>query len=245
MEEIKAEFIERYQILYAKDPQSKVFAPLAEAYRKMGLLSQALDVCKHGVSNHPDFVSGRVALAKILLDLQRAAEALPHLEAATRLSPDNILAHRLLGKIFLQLRRPKEALQAFKMVLFLNPQDAEAKEYVSRWESLTADEYEDQLLPPAGQTHFTANRQPEEVEKKTLALVDAYLVRKEYASAASLLQMLPDAEHPEVAKRLRLVTIKTQKQASSSPNKEMTMDPELRQLRIKKALLESLLQSII
>jgi hypothetical protein len=32
------ELLERYQILLEKDPRSQVFAPLAEAYRKMGLL---------------------------------------------------------------------------------------------------------------------------------------------------------------------------------------------------------------
>ena len=60
--------IEEYQLILLKNPGSKVFAALAEAYRKMGLLEEAYDIAKKGVFKHPEYPSGRVALARILID---------------------------------------------------------------------------------------------------------------------------------------------------------------------------------
>ena len=84
---IHTQLIEKYQILYEKDPQSKVFAPLSEAYRKMGLLKEALQLALDGVKLHPNFSSGRVALARALLDGNQVEPALAHLKKATELSP--------------------------------------------------------------------------------------------------------------------------------------------------------------
>ncbi len=143
---INPEFIERYQLEYQKNPKSRVFAPLAEAYRKMGLLEEAARICAAGVQLHPEFSSGRVAYAKILLDQKNYHEALGHLEKAVQISPDNLMANSLLGDTLLELRRPKEALKAFKMVLFISPQDAKALAAVRKWEFLTADEYDSELF---------------------------------------------------------------------------------------------------
>lgn len=143
---VNSEFVERYQLELDRDPRSRVFAPLAEAYRKMGLLEEAKRICRFGTEAHPDFAGGHVAYAKVLLDLKAPAEALPHLEKATKLSPDNLLAHNLLGETLIQLRRPKDALKAFKMVLFLDPENARAKQAVKKWEFLTADEYSDDVF---------------------------------------------------------------------------------------------------
>src|SRR6476661_8315239 len=60
------ELVERYQLEYARDPQSKVFAPLSEAYRRMGLVEEALRIAENGVRANPGFASGRVAFARVL-----------------------------------------------------------------------------------------------------------------------------------------------------------------------------------
>ncbi len=143
---INPEFVERYQLELNKNPRSRVFAPLSEAYRKMGLLEEARRICRFGTQANPDFAGGHVAYAKILLDLKSPAEALKHLEAAAKLSPDNLLAHTLLGETLIELRRPKEALKAFKMVLFLDPDNERATQSVRKWEFLTADDYGDDVF---------------------------------------------------------------------------------------------------
>src|SRR6185312_9107047 len=95
MDEINPEFVERYQRLYEADPKSRIFAPLAEAYRKMGLLNEARDVAESGVANHPDFPGGRVALGRVLNDLGLIEEAVRELKKAAELAPENILAQQI------------------------------------------------------------------------------------------------------------------------------------------------------
>lgn len=138
-----AEFIERCQIEYDRNPSSRVFAPLCEAYRRLGLIPEALEIASRGVRLHPDFAAGRIAFARILIEKKAFPDAIEQLKKAAELSPDNILAVQLLGDTYLELRRPKDALGAFKMVLFLNPLHERAKAMVRKWEFLTADEFED------------------------------------------------------------------------------------------------------
>ncbi len=219
MHEIEADLIEKYQLLLQKDPKSQVFAPLTEAYRKMGLLEEAFRIAVRGVQYNPNFGGGRIALAKVFLDRENANGALEELEKAVDLSPDNILAHSLLAECYLKAQKPKEALRSFKMVLFLAPNNEKAMKAVRKLESLTADEYEDDLfemkqipqidylrtedpapLRPVGE------RQGSELER-ILSLVDAFIVRNDIEKASAALQESERSfgAHPEIIKRLKLV----------------------------------------
>jgi tetratricopeptide (TPR) repeat protein len=219
MQDIQSELIEKYQLLLQKDPKSQVFAPLTEAYRKMGLLEEAFRIAVRGVQFNPNFGGGRIALAKVLLDRDNSAGALEELEKAVELSPDNILAHSLLGDCYLKASRPKDALRCFKMVMFLAPTNEKALKAVRKLEALTADEYEDDLfeMTQLPQVDFIRTERPEPLrpvnDKQTsdleriLSLVDAFIVRNDIDKAV---RTLKDSErsfgaHPELVKRLRLV----------------------------------------
>ncbi len=219
MQDIQAELIERYQLLLQKDPKSQVFAPLTEAYRKMGLLEEAFRIAVRGVQFNPNFGGGRIALAKVFLDRENAAAALEELEKAVDLSPDNILAHMLLADCYLKAQRPKDALRAFKMVLFLAPTNEKAMRAVRKLESLTADEYEEDLfemkpLPQAGELRTESASPLKPVSEKStsdlervLSLVDAFIVRNDIDKAGATLRESERTfgTHPELVKRLKLV----------------------------------------
>jgi tetratricopeptide (TPR) repeat protein len=259
MSSVNPEFVERYQLEYQKNPKSKVFAPLAEAYRKMGLVEEALQICKRGVALHPDFASGRVALAKVLLEKKLHSEALEQLKRAAELSPDNLLAHALMGEALIELRRPKEALKAYKMVLFLNPDDERARATVRKWEFLTAEEYDDEafamkplfrpetqkLLPPLpgqnAEDDATAlapgsaekeGRSKAETEalreiERALSLADAFTIRNDVDSAIELLESARDqfGSHPELDKRLNLLSRRVQRAQASQTTSASHADP--------------------
>jgi hypothetical protein len=38
---------------YRRSPESYVFVPLADAVRKMGRQSEALEICENGLAQHP------------------------------------------------------------------------------------------------------------------------------------------------------------------------------------------------
>ena len=53
------------------DPASFAFAALAEEYRKLGRLNEAVDTCHAGLQRHPTYSSARVTLARALFELGR------------------------------------------------------------------------------------------------------------------------------------------------------------------------------
>lgn len=228
MSEMNRGLIEKYQNMLLKDPASKVFAPLSEAYRKMGWLKEARETCEQGLSYHPHFAGGYVALAKIGIDESKFGEATQHLKKAVELSPENLLAHQLLADCYLRLKQAKEALKSFKMVLFLSPENEKAQKAVKRLESLTADEYEEELFsmkplekaveeienqemptlePLSNSSVGDSTPQMQRALERHLSLADAFAVRGDLDRA---LESLENAQHefgihPEVQKRIKMI----------------------------------------
>lgn len=120
--------MERYRAMIAKDPGSRVFAALAELYRKAGMLDEAVRLCLDGTKAHPKYMSGRVALARAYFDKGMIKEAKEEVRTVVSITPDNILANKILGEIQLLEGDAGEAAESFMKVLALAPDDAEAKE---------------------------------------------------------------------------------------------------------------------
>lgn len=218
-------FIERYQIIFENDKSTQLFAPLAEAYRKMGLTKQALEVCEEGVKHHPHFISGLVAYAKVLLETDNIEKAHKVLEKATDQNPDNILAQSLLAKCLMQLKKPEEALNAYKMLLFLSPNNKEAIKNVKKLESLTANKMDEELFrlnPLSLFEEVDENENPSdkslEPEKKNqidrksqleraLSLADAFSIRGDLDKAGQILKKAREelGDQKEIIKRLSVI----------------------------------------
>ena len=62
------EDIEKLKEKVKKDPNSKLFVPLAEEYRKTGMLDEAISVLMTGITSQPGYASARVSLGKIYLE---------------------------------------------------------------------------------------------------------------------------------------------------------------------------------
>lgn len=125
---------------YQDDPTSRVFAPLAEAYRKAGLVNEAIEIAREGLQVHPHFVGGRVALARALFDNKKYDEVVQELSAVVQDAPDNLVAQRLLAESCLILGRVTEALGAYKMLLFFAPHDPETAQIVQELEAQAYDQ---------------------------------------------------------------------------------------------------------
>lgn len=257
MNPINYEFIEKYQKIFEQDPQSKVFAPLGEAYRKMGLLDEAMVVLKKGVRFHPHFASGRVALAKVLIEKKLYQEAVEHLKSASELSPENILAHRLLAECYIYLKSPKDALKAFKMVLFLNPNDAQAQGHIKKLESLTADEYEDEafemkplkaeIAPSRSKTDVIPNSpkptgSKERQLERLLSLTDAFIARLDLDRAVETLEQAENqiGDHPEIAKRKNFLKARLDGQEAETFTDIKNTSASLQRIDFLKGLLQKI-----
>ena len=120
---------------YQEDPSSRIFAPLAEAYRKAGLVDEALEIAREGLRVHPNFIGGRVALARALFEKQEYLEVIEQLSPIIQDAPDNLVAQRLLAESFLMAGRVVESLGCYKMLLYYSPNDIETGKIVQELES--------------------------------------------------------------------------------------------------------------
>ncbi|MBO9667776.1 MAG: tetratricopeptide repeat protein [Bdellovibrio sp.] len=270
MPKIEASAIEKYQSILAKDPTSQVFAPLAEAYREMGMMKEALQIVTSGVQRHPQFVGGLVTYAKVLRDAGQVGRALEALKKATTLAPENILAHQLLAELHLSSKNPKDALKAFKMVLFLNPNSQSAQKAVQKLESLTADEYDDEVfsmekLPqvnleagppepaypdeaPTIMSHDVYKPIPlpkNKAMERMLSLIDAFIVRNDLEKANALLKdtRVEFGEHPEIERRMKTLQVRYNDTDEAIPLKPLLpREEQIRQRKIE--VLEMMLRKI-
>ncbi len=115
--------LSRYLEQYRRQPGSRVFAPLAEAYRKLGMTDEALKVLKEGIKRHPSYVLGYLVLAQCYHDQKKNDAAYQTLQPLTPHNRDNPGLQKLFAQVCLELGNLDEALETFKYLLFLNPSD--------------------------------------------------------------------------------------------------------------------------
>jgi tetratricopeptide (TPR) repeat protein len=113
-----------------RDPGSRLFAQLAEEYRKGGHLAEAIRVARAGLTQHPAYPSARLTLGRALLDSGDAASARVELEAALRDAPDNILASRFLGQALEALGELGPALLQLQNTLKMAPGDRQLESQI-------------------------------------------------------------------------------------------------------------------
>ncbi len=124
--------IERLTELYEKDPTSRVFAPLADSYRKSGLYDEAVDILKKGLEFHPDYVSAHLVLGRCYHEKNMLQLAKASFEKVLELDQQNIIALRLLGDILHSMDDRKGALSRYHQVLAIDPANSEIQELISR-----------------------------------------------------------------------------------------------------------------
>ncbi|PIK14482.1 CDC27 family protein [Halobacteriovorax sp. JY17] len=131
----KSQILDKYLTALEKDPRSRVFAPLAEYYRKSGLLTQAIETLNQGIRHNPDYVLGHLGLAFCYFengDSKRSYDILKPLIGSNR---DNLRMLRLFSDVCLELKKSEEALETLKYLLFVNPKDLQAAESVKALEN--------------------------------------------------------------------------------------------------------------
>jgi len=131
----------KYQTDYEKNPRSRVFAPLAEIYRKLGMTDKAMEILSQGIRFHPTYVMGYLGLAFCYFDLKQFSLAYNTLRPLVETSRDNIRLQKLFADICLELGYREESLDTYKYLLFINPRDREVAMQVATLESLIEEQY--------------------------------------------------------------------------------------------------------
>lgn len=132
--------VDKYLAALVKDPKSKAFVPLADAYRKAGMLDEAIQVAKDGLKYNPGYISGRFVLGRCYYEKEMFKEAEEELQRVVKSNPENADAQRLLARIQEKQGRLEEAIKTWDIVLTLVSNDGEAKQRI--------EELRKQLAPP-------------------------------------------------------------------------------------------------
>ncbi len=124
----------KYETILGRDPRSRVFAPLAESYRKIGLIDKALGILKQGVRYNPEYVMGYLGLAACYVDEGQDQLAYSTLRPIVEANRDNLKLQRLFAEVCMKLELHAEALDTYKYLLFINPRDQSSAERVKELE---------------------------------------------------------------------------------------------------------------
>ena len=123
MEREHSPLLLKYLKNHVNHPESKAFAPLAEAYRKIGQTDKSLDLLRQGLKKHPNYVSAIITLARCHCDTERFDLAYTALKPFVGQNIENILFLKVFALACEKTNRNEEAKQAYKYLLFLNPRD--------------------------------------------------------------------------------------------------------------------------
>jgi tetratricopeptide (TPR) repeat protein len=129
--------LEKLERRYQEDP-GRNFAQLAESYRKLGRLDDALDVLRAHLADRPNYVSGLVVLGRCLLDQQNDAEARETFERVLAVDGEHIIALKALGEIAERAQEIGVARGWYQRLLDIDPMNDDAAAALSRLPSESA-----------------------------------------------------------------------------------------------------------
>ena len=173
----RSSLLTKYTLLYEKKPKSRVFAPLAETYRKLGMLDDSFRILKEGIRNHPSYTLGYIVLANCYFDIQNYEMAYNTIRPFVEKNLENITLQKLFAKTCINLGHLEEALQTFKYLLLINPKDSNISDQIKLLEDdlLVNHDYEEETKVSSKekehfnednwvQVDFSKNQKNEEVE---------------------------------------------------------------------------------
>ncbi|MEE8487906.1 MAG: tetratricopeptide repeat protein [Gemmatimonadota bacterium] len=96
---INSSEIQRFEDQYRQNPDSLVFARLADAYRKAGDPKRALEILESGIGRHRNYPSAHIIRAKTCIDLGQSGSAEEAYLRVLELDSGNLVALRGLAAL--------------------------------------------------------------------------------------------------------------------------------------------------
>ena len=154
------------------NPNSQIFAALAEAYRKKGDLDQAFRICQSGLRIHPDYGSAHMVMARINVDKGMFDWAEIEARKIIDLEGNSHATDLLLAEIYIN---KNDIAQATKLLDELHHNDPSNKQVINllgiakKHEASAAIEInEKQVPPPKKEETIVSEKSEDTIDSKEL-----------------------------------------------------------------------------
>jgi tetratricopeptide (TPR) repeat protein len=117
---------------WEEDRSGGAFLPLAEEYRRLGRVGDALAVLEAGLRAQPKHLAAQVALGRCRLEAGDAAGAATTLERVIEQDPTQLVANKLLVEAYLRTGRTWEAGERLQLYAVLNDRDPDIERLQER-----------------------------------------------------------------------------------------------------------------
>jgi tetratricopeptide (TPR) repeat protein len=177
---MRGELNEKFQTLldrFNRSPESRIFAPLADAYRKKGDVEKAIKICEQGLQRFPDYASARVILGKCYYDNGASERSKTEFERVLELDSENMVALKFLGDIFFAEDNKEKAAGYYNELLSIDPKNKEVKKFL--------DQLSEEFIPKSIDLNDDKNieRTTKETGPTTMTLAGIYAAQGYYSRA--------------------------------------------------------------
>jgi len=107
-----------------RSPGSLAFSRLADAFRKRGDISEAINVCKQGLARHPNYVTGHIILGRCFLEQENQKEAIEEFTKACLIDRRNPLALKMMADVYSRQGMEEKAGDLYAYLLDMDPENA-------------------------------------------------------------------------------------------------------------------------
>jgi len=119
--------IEKCQKIMESDPNSQIFAALADAHRKKGELDKAFRICQNGLKIHPSYGAAHLVMTKINMDRGLYDWAETEIKKAIELDGSSRAIDILLSEILIYKGEFVEAVKLLKKLHQSDPDNKQIK----------------------------------------------------------------------------------------------------------------------
>ena len=117
-----------------QNPDSLLFARVAEQLLNKGQVDEATRICEEGTRKHPYYVTGRMVLGKCYLQKKMFDLAEKEFKRVLLFDPKYIAAHKFYGDLMREAGWPNACEMSYKKILAIDPLDRTAKEMLETLE---------------------------------------------------------------------------------------------------------------
>lgn len=224
-DEISAE-IRYLKAKFDQAPDSRLFAPLADAYRKNGQVDRAIELCEAGLIRYPDYASAHVILGKCFYDKGATERSRAEFERVIELDAENMVALKFMGDILLAEGKRDDAVSYLRRLLAIDPTNEEVAAMLGGLE----EEFQIKEIDLEEAKRAAAEERNDEVATMTLAGI--YAAQGYYSKALKIYGEILDAQ-PHNVEAKRMVEKIEKMMETSDREREETFDEDVMTISIE------------